>query len=176
MGPVAAARKRSYQWCPTLSSNNTETIERMTCYCFLRPIRRDLTSSSYKTNLKNDRVFLQGSAHGKDILRLVEKTSTTYGRKNDGKNGTNSNFFICSCVIYLMLFYCLNFAPIRRFVCVLDYEKGKPGLGGLPQLKCKDARLLDLVRQTGANFGLTEGLRDGNPNIFTHTDIAQGCS
>ena len=62
----------------------------------------------------------------------MEKTSTTYGRENDGKNGTNSNFFICSCVIYLMLFYCLNFAPIRRFVCVLDYEKGKPGLGGLP--------------------------------------------
>ena len=41
-------------------------------------------------------------------------------------------FFICSCVIYLMLFYCLNFAPIRRFVCVLDYEKGKPGLGCVP--------------------------------------------
>ena len=62
----------------------------------------------------------------------MEKTSTTYGRKNDGKNGTNSNFFICSCVIYLMLFYCLNIALIRRFVCVLDYEKGKPRLGGLP--------------------------------------------
>ena len=62
----------------------------------------------------------------------MEKTSTSYGRENDGKNGTNSNFFICSCVIYLMLFYCLNFALIRRFVCVLDYEKGKPGVGGLP--------------------------------------------
>ena len=90
----------------------------------------------------------------------MEKTSTTYGRENDGQNGTNSNFFICSCIIYLMLFYCLNFASIRRFACVLDYGKGK------------DARLLDLVRQIGANFGLTEGLRDGNPNIFTHTDIA----
>ena len=44
----------------------------------------------------------------------------------------NSNFFICSCVIYLMLFYCSNFAPIRPFVCVLDYEKGKPGVRGLP--------------------------------------------
>ena len=43
-----------------------------------------------------------------------------------------SNFFICSCIIYLMLFCCLNFALIRRFVCVLDYEKGKPGVGGLP--------------------------------------------
>ena len=129
-----------------------------------------------QNKLKSDRVFLQGSAHGKDILRLVEKTSTTYGRENDGKNGTNSNYFTCSCVIYLMLFYCLNFALIRRFVCVLDYEKGKPGVGGLPQLKCKDTRLLDLVRQTGANFDLTEGLRDGNPNIFTHTDIAEGCS
>ena len=62
----------------------------------------------------------------------MEKTSTTYGRENDGKNGTNSNFFICSCVSYLMLFYCLNFALIRRFVCVLDYEKGKAGVGALP--------------------------------------------
>ena len=129
-----------------------------------------------QNKLKNDRVFLQRNAHGKDILRLVEKTSTTYGRENDGKNGTNSNFFICSCVIYLMLFYCLKFALIRWFVCALDYEKGKPGVGGLQQLKCKDACLLDLVRQTGANFGPTEGLRDGNPNIFTHKDIAQGCS
>ena len=40
--------------------------------------------------------------------------------------------FLFARVIYLMLFYCLNIAPIRRFVCVLDYEKGKPGLGGLP--------------------------------------------
>ena len=61
----------------------------------------------------------------------MEKTPTTYGRENDGKNGTNSNFFICLCVIYLMLFYCLNFVVISRFVCVLDYEKGKPGVGGL---------------------------------------------
>ena len=59
----------------------------------------------------------------------MEKTSTTYGRENDGKDGTNSNFFICSCVIYLMLFCCLNFALIRLFVCVLDYEKGKWGGG-----------------------------------------------
>lgn len=30
---------------------------------------------------------------------------------------------------YLILFYFLNFALIRRFVCVLDYDKGKPGVG-----------------------------------------------
>ena len=29
--------------------NNAETMGRMTCHCFLRPIRRDLTSSSYTT-------------------------------------------------------------------------------------------------------------------------------
>ena len=29
----------------------SETIERMTCHCFLRPIRRDLKSSSYTTVL-----------------------------------------------------------------------------------------------------------------------------
>ena len=49
-GHVAAARKRSHQWCLTLTPSNTETIERMTCHCFLRPIRSDLTSSSYIHN------------------------------------------------------------------------------------------------------------------------------
>ena len=47
-GHVAAARKRSHQWCLTLTPKNTETIE-MQFYCFLRPIRRDRTSSSYTT-------------------------------------------------------------------------------------------------------------------------------
>ena len=42
---VAAARKRSHQWCVSLTPNNTKTIGRMTCNCFLRSIRRDLTSS-----------------------------------------------------------------------------------------------------------------------------------
>ena len=46
-GHVAAVRKWSHQWCVSLTPNNTETIERMTCHCFLRPIRRDLTNSSY---------------------------------------------------------------------------------------------------------------------------------
>ena len=47
---VAAAWKRSHQWCISLTPNNTKTIGRMTCHCFLRPIRRDLTSSSYTTH------------------------------------------------------------------------------------------------------------------------------
>ena len=37
------------QWCVSLTPNNTKTIERMTFHCFLRPIRRDLTNSSYAT-------------------------------------------------------------------------------------------------------------------------------
>ena len=44
---VAAAWKRSHQWCVSLTPNNTKTIVRMTCHEFLRPIRRDLPSSSY---------------------------------------------------------------------------------------------------------------------------------
>ena len=64
----------------------------------------------------------------------MEKTSTTYGRENDGKNGTNSNFFICSCVIYLMLFYCLNFASIRPFVCA-RLRKGQAWGVGSPIVK-----------------------------------------
>ena len=43
----SSCRKRSHQWCLTLAPNNTKTIERMICHCFLRPIRTDLTSSSY---------------------------------------------------------------------------------------------------------------------------------
>ena len=34
-GHLAAARKRSHQWCLTLTPNNTETVERMTCHCFI---------------------------------------------------------------------------------------------------------------------------------------------
>ena len=48
-GHVAAARS---EWCLTLTPNNTKTIERMTYHCFLRPIRRDLTSSSYTIEWK----------------------------------------------------------------------------------------------------------------------------
>ena len=48
-GHVAAARS---EWCLTLTPNNTKTIERMTYHCFLRPIRRDLTSSSCTTEWK----------------------------------------------------------------------------------------------------------------------------
>ena len=47
-GHVAATRK-SHRWCLTLTPNNTKTIERMTCHCFLLPIRRDLTRSFYAT-------------------------------------------------------------------------------------------------------------------------------
>ena len=43
---IAAARKRSHQWCVSLTPNNIETIERMTCHCFLRRIARDLTSAT----------------------------------------------------------------------------------------------------------------------------------
>ena len=49
LGHVAATRKRIHQWWVSLTPSNTKTIGRMTCHCFLRPIRRDLTSSSYTT-------------------------------------------------------------------------------------------------------------------------------
>ena len=38
-------------WCVSMTPNNTETIERMTCHCFQLPIRRDLTNSSYSTRV-----------------------------------------------------------------------------------------------------------------------------
>ena len=50
-GHVAADQKRSHQWRVSLTPNNTKTIGRMTCHCFLRTIRRDLLSSSYTTRV-----------------------------------------------------------------------------------------------------------------------------
>ena len=55
---VAAARKRSHQWCVSLTPSNTKTIGRMTCHCFLRPISRDLPSSSYITQWCDLLLFL----------------------------------------------------------------------------------------------------------------------
>ena len=37
-------------WYISLIPNNTKTIGRMTCHCFLWPISRDLMSSSYTTH------------------------------------------------------------------------------------------------------------------------------
>ena len=59
-GHVAADRKRSHQWCLTLTPNNTETIESMTCHCFLRPVRGELTRSSYTTVIYFLAIFGQG--------------------------------------------------------------------------------------------------------------------
>ena len=65
-GHIAAAQKpvKSPQWCIALSPNDTKT-GRMTCQCFLRPIRRDLTSCSYTTHPEvyhlDDRVFVTQS-------------------------------------------------------------------------------------------------------------------
>ena len=44
LGSCSSCSQEKSQWCLTLTPNNTETIERMTCHCFLRPIGRDLTS------------------------------------------------------------------------------------------------------------------------------------
>ena len=51
IGHVAAVQKRSHQWCVSLTPSNTKTLGRMTCHCFLRPISRDLSSSSYTTHM-----------------------------------------------------------------------------------------------------------------------------
>ena len=42
----------SHQWRVSLIQNNTKTIGRITCYCFVRPIRRYLTNSSYTTRMR----------------------------------------------------------------------------------------------------------------------------
>ena len=57
-GHVTAVRKTSHQWGVFLTPNNTKTIGRMTCHCFLRPIRTDLPSSSYTSQ---DRTRESGS-------------------------------------------------------------------------------------------------------------------
>ena len=52
-GLVSATWKRSHQWCVSLTPNNTKTIGRMTCHCFLQPIRRDLPERFYNTVKKS---------------------------------------------------------------------------------------------------------------------------
>ena len=41
---VAAARRRSHQWCISLTPNNTKTSGRMTCHCFLATCNWERTS------------------------------------------------------------------------------------------------------------------------------------
>ena len=67
--------KRGHKWCLTLTPNNTQTIERMTCHCFLRPIRRDLTSSSYTTGVSED--------------EIAENFFLTKTERNESKNTQN---------------------------------------------------------------------------------------
>jgi len=59
MGHLTAARKGN------VTPNNTETIERIMCHCFLRPIRRDLTSISYTT----EKTHHAGHVHNSLIYR-----------------------------------------------------------------------------------------------------------
>ena len=47
--PSYERSKRSHTNGTSLTPNNTKTIGRMTCHCFLWPIWRDLPSSSYTT-------------------------------------------------------------------------------------------------------------------------------
>ena len=49
LGSCSSCSQEKSQWCLTLTPNSTETIKRMTCHCFLWPVRRDLTSCSYST-------------------------------------------------------------------------------------------------------------------------------
>ena len=74
------------QWCVSLTPNNTKTIERMTCHCFLGPIRRDFTNSSYTTALlgmhknhrrqnKGRRPFLLDKKAMADDIKLMAKMS-----------------------------------------------------------------------------------------------------
>ena len=72
-GHVAAARKRSHQWCVSLTPNNTKTMGRMTCHCFQRPIRRDLTSSSYTTVGDPGAVSRVGGKAGRKCSNTGEK-------------------------------------------------------------------------------------------------------
>ena len=48
---VAAARKRSHQWCISLTPNNSKTVVRMTRHCFLRPIRRDFEQLQHYSHI-----------------------------------------------------------------------------------------------------------------------------
>ena len=73
-----------------LTPNNTKTMGRMTCHCFQRPIRRDLTSSSYRT----------------DYIRCLHKgllgcVCLSFLEKHDNKNVCRA--IPCSVVLLIVL-------------------------------------------------------------------------
>ena len=79
---VAAARKRSHQWCVSLTPNNTNTVGRMTRHCFLRPIRRDLRAApTLLTHLET-----LGAIHS-------TKISGNFGPKLNGSVRSNRKSF-----------------------------------------------------------------------------------
>ena len=54
---------------PPPTPDSTETIERMTCHCFLPPIRTDLTSSSYTTGT----IFFAPVTQGPEEFRVKNR-------------------------------------------------------------------------------------------------------
>ena len=65
---------------PNSDPNNIETIERMTCHCVLRPMRRDLTSSFYTTaNFTFYRGSIQATTKFPPLPELLYETEVTEG-------------------------------------------------------------------------------------------------
>ena len=93
---VAASRKRSHEWCVSMTLNNTKTIGRMTCHCFLLPIRRDLTSSFYTTRTANKSFFkwklsTQITCFAfKNVIITSRKQRTLYETQKLNRNSSTS--------------------------------------------------------------------------------------
>ena len=71
---------------PNSDPNNIETIERMTCHCVLRPMRRDLTSSFYTTaNFTFYRGSTQATTKFPPLSELLYETegSPTFDKVSD---------------------------------------------------------------------------------------------
>ena len=139
---VAAARKRSHQWCVSLTPKKTKTIGRMTCHCFVRPIRRDLPSSSYITILVLGTVGLKIRSWqiATYTLQLFKKRATNVWYfvryklttwNNTIKNGTH--IFMTSATRSLLSVICFNLritsaffvfgSPLRLIVSALKKKQ-----------------------------------------------------
>ena len=80
-GSCSSYSGRSHQWCVSLTPNNTKAIERMTCHCFLWPISRDLTSSSYRFSYTTQMFYIIATKKQKNpLLHTLStwKTLVTY--------------------------------------------------------------------------------------------------
>ena len=88
---VAIAQKRIHQWCLTLTPSNTETIERMTYHCFLRPIRRGPYEQLLHNRKHSPKTQWRNALHMSEKYNSNKKEKKKKKKKKKSNNNNNNN-------------------------------------------------------------------------------------